>query len=196
MKRVITAIGNEELNKMLRKQKDILIESPDIQYQEGIIEAIDKYPKTDIVILYENIIGEIELEDLIRSIIIVKNNIEIILVVDRDVEIQNKEVVKIEKNNQSYAQEILEYLSKRGYIKIQNVNLYNLKSIEKEPVAEILNENVIIKRESILINVMSNMKQIATKVNMKLKRREKKKNVVTVIGNSGSRKNDIHIYTI
>ena len=100
------------------------------------------------------------------------------------------------KNNQSYAQEILEYLSKRGYIKIQNVNLYNLKSIEKEPVAEILNENVIIKRESILINVMSNMKQIATKVNMKLKRREKKKNVVTVIGNSGSRKNDIHIYTI
>ncbi|MCI8392440.1 MAG: hypothetical protein HFJ23_00785 [Clostridia bacterium] len=196
MKRVITAIGNEELNKMLRKQKDILIESPDIQYQEGIIEAIDKYPKTDIVILYENIIGEIELEDLIRSIIIVKNNIEIILVVDRDVEIQNKEVVKIVKNNQSYAQEILEYLSKRGYIKIQNVNLYNLKSIEKEPVAEILNENVIIKRESILINVMSNMKQIATKVNMKLKRREKKKNVVTVIGNSGSRKNDIHIYTI
>jgi len=196
VKRVITAIGNEELNKMLRKQKDILIESPDIQYQEGIIEAIDKYPKTDIVILYENIIGEIELEDLIRSIIIVKNNIEIILVVDRDVEIQNKEVVKIVKNNQSYAQEILEYLSKRGYIKIQNVNLYNLKSIEKEPVAEILNENVIIKRESILINVMSNMKQIATKVNMKLKRREKKKNVVTVIGNSGSRKNDIHIYTI
>ncbi|MCI9274597.1 MAG: hypothetical protein HFJ24_00690 [Clostridia bacterium] len=196
MKRVITAIGNEELNKMLRKQKDILIESSDIQYQEGIIEAIDKYPKTDIVILYENIIGEIELEDLIRSIIIVKNNIEIILVVDRDVEIQNKEVVKIVKNNQSYAQEILEYLSKRGYIKIQNVNLYNLKSIEKEPVAEILNENVIIKRESILINVMSNMKQIATKVNMKLKRREKKKNVVTVIGNSGSRKNDIHIYTI
>ena len=196
MKRVITAIGNEELNKMLRKQKDILIESPDIQYQEGIIEAIDKYPKTDIVILYENIIGEIELEDLIRSIIIVKNNIEIILVVDRDVEIQNKEVVKIVKNNQSYAQEILEYLSKRGYIKIQNVNLYNLKSIKKEPVAEILNENVIIKRESILINVMSNMKQIATKVNMKLKRREKKKNVVTVIGNSGSRKNDIHIYTI
>ena len=196
MKRVITAIGNEELNKMLRKQKDILIESPDIQYQEGIIEAIYKYPKTDIVILYENIIGEIELEDLIRSIIIVKNNIEIILVVDRDVEIQNKEVVKIVKNNQSYAQEILEYLSKRGYIKIQNVNLYNLKSIEKEPVAEILNENVIIKRESILINVMSNMKQIATKVNMKLKRREKKKNVVTVIGNSGSRKNDIHIYTI
>ena len=134
MKRVITAIGNEELNKMLRKQKDILIESSDIQYQEGIIEAIDKYPKTDIVILYENIIGEIELEDLIRSIIIVKNNIEIILVVDRDVEIQNKEVVKIVKNNQSYAQEILEYLSKRGYIKIQNVNLYNLKSIEKEPV--------------------------------------------------------------
>ena len=196
MKRVITAIGNEELNKMLRKQKDILIESPDIQYQEGIIEAIDKKQKTDIVILYENIIGEIELEDLIRSIIIVKNNIEIILVVDRDVEIQNKEVVKIVKNNQSYAQEILEYLSKRGYIKIQNVNLYNLKSIEKEPVAEILNENVIIKRESILINVMSNMKQIATKVNMKLKRREKKKNVVTVIGNSGSRKNDIHIYTI
>ena len=196
MKRVITAIGNEELNKMLRKQKDILIESSDIQYQEGIIEAIDKYPKTDIVILYENIIGEIELEDLIRSIIIVKNNIEIILVVDRDVEIQNKEVVKIVKNNQSYAQEILEYLSKRGYIKIQNVNLYNLKSIEKEPVAEILNENVIIKRESILINVMSNMKQIATKVNMKLKRREKKKNVVTVIGNSGSRKNDIHIYTL
>ena len=71
---------------------------------------------------------------MIRSIIIVKNNIEIILVVDRDVEIQNKEVVKIVKNNQSYAQEILEYLSKRGYIKIQNVKTNETKTIEVDGV--------------------------------------------------------------
>lgn len=196
MKRIITAIGNEELNKILKQQKDILIENSDIQYQEGIIEAIDKYPKTDIVILYENIIGEIELEDLIRSIVIVKNSIEIILVVDRDVEIQNKEVVKTVKNNENYVQEILEYLSKREYIKFENVNLYNLKETERENQKERFNESIVIERKHAKSNIMSNMKQIATIIIMKLKRRTQKKNVVTVIGNNGSREICIHIFTI
>ena len=82
--KVITAIGNEELNNILKKE-EVIIESPDIQYQEGIIEALEKYPDTNIIILNENIIGNLETEELIRNIVMIKNDIRIILLCNKDI---------------------------------------------------------------------------------------------------------------
>ena len=38
MKKIITAIGNEILNKKLKKENDFEVIIEDIQYKEGIIE--------------------------------------------------------------------------------------------------------------------------------------------------------------
>ncbi len=110
-KRIITAIGDETLNNILRQKENLIIESTDIQYQEGIIEALEKYPDTDIVILNDEIMGDLEIEELILSITILKNDIEIIVITNKKEEIEaNKNVIKIIDHKPNYEDDILEYL--------------------------------------------------------------------------------------
>ncbi len=110
-KRIITAIGDETLNNILRQKENLIIESTDIQYQEGIIEALEKYPDTDIVILNDEIMGDLEIEELILSITILKNDIEIIVITNKKEEIEeNKNVIKIISHKENYEDDILEYL--------------------------------------------------------------------------------------
>ena len=121
MKNIITAIGNEELNIALRMQKDINIKSQDIQYQEGIFEALDKYKDIDGIIVHEEIIGELELEDLIRSIIMLKNEIEIILITNQEEQFKlNENIVRIVNDNYNYVTDIQMYLCGNVYIKQEN----------------------------------------------------------------------------
>ena len=112
MIKVITAIGNEELNNILKKE-EVIIESPDIQYQEGIIEALEKYPDTNIIILNENIIGNLETEELIRNIVMIKNDIRIILLCNKDVYSEDENLVKIIELKEDYIQIVLEILLNR-----------------------------------------------------------------------------------
>lgn len=55
MKKILTAVGNEELNTRLRVYDNLIIVNQDIQYQEGIIEAIHEYEAIDMIILHEDI---------------------------------------------------------------------------------------------------------------------------------------------
>ena len=50
MKKIITAIGNEILNKKLKKENDFEVIIEDIQYKEGIIEYLEKENNIDILI--------------------------------------------------------------------------------------------------------------------------------------------------
>ena len=42
MKKIITAIGDENLNIFLKKQNNVEVIGNDIQYQEGIFEILEK----------------------------------------------------------------------------------------------------------------------------------------------------------
>ena len=44
MKKIITAIGNEVLNKKLKNKNDFEVIVEDIQYKEGIIEYLKPLP--------------------------------------------------------------------------------------------------------------------------------------------------------
>lgn len=203
MKRIITAIGNEKLNNILREKEEIVIESPDIQYQEGIFEALDKYKNIDIVVLNEDIIGSLELEDLIRSIIILKNDIEIILITERqDIILETKNITKIINNKNNYVNEILNYIlsdinikhKKATNIEIQSIKEYEKKG-EEEHVESIINTNNELKIRNNLqrekCNEITNNKK--GKYNRKVNVKEN--NIITVIGASGSRKNNFYINT-
>lgn len=149
-RKIITAIGEETLNNILREKEDVIIESTDIQYQEGIIEALEKYPDTDMIILNEEIIGELNIEDLILSITILKNDIEIILISERQENIENsKNIVKIINNKENYVNIVLKYL------------------FEKDEIIEEVKPKVY----------------------------EKQKNIITIIGKSGVRKNNFYCNT-
>lgn len=195
MRNIITAIGNEELNNILNGRSEINIVNPDIQYQEGIIEAIEMYPNIDMVILSEDIIGNLELEDLLRSIIIMKNDVEIIVITEQLQIFNSKNIVKVVNDKKDYVDIIAKILLGEIYI----TNEKETKKIEKEVT---LYEN---KGKNSIVSYQTNeklkldrnkefMKKAYNKIRDRLRKNKKEKQIISVIGSSGSRKNNIYFY--
>ncbi len=199
MIKIITAVGNEELNNILKKQKNIKIENPDIQYQEGIIEALEKYPDTNMIILSENIIGNFKIEELIQNIIIIKNNIKIILLCNEKIYKEDENLIKVIKYDEDYFDIILKIFSNEIEIKnkneIQEIENYKNKLLEKneyenfeEGLDKKINEeknfdNKIIdekieKEIQELKNYKNNLKQKNINKKIKIKNRVNKNNIL------------------
>ena len=60
MKKVITAIGEQNLNEELKKYELLDIVTSDIQYKEGILEVLENESDIEYLILNEDIQVEIE----------------------------------------------------------------------------------------------------------------------------------------
>ena len=106
MKKIITAIGNENINNELKKEKNIEIIINDIQYKEGIIEILEKYQDIDYIILNSSLQGDITIEELIKQINIINKNIKIIIISENNLktleEFINKKIIyKIIYNNKN-----------------------------------------------------------------------------------------------
>ena len=115
MKKIITAIGNEKLNKKLKEEESFNIITEDIQYREGILEILEQTNDIDFIILSELIPGEIELKELIHKIKIINSNIQIIIFLEnKDQELENyfyaKGINFIFYNNQVQFSEIIELI--------------------------------------------------------------------------------------
>lgn len=222
MIKIITAIGNEELNNILKEQKNIKIENPDIQYQEGIIEALEKYPETNTIILSENIIGNLKIEELIQNIIIIKNNIKIILLCQEKIYEENENLIKTIKYDEDYIKIILKIFSDKKEIKnkneIQNYknnllekninkkieyenykNKINekfyeeeIKNNEKEINKKIINKKTKEQKNFYSNNILKKIKLIIK--NIKEKFIKNKKYIITIIGCSGVRKNNFYFH--
>lgn len=80
MKKIITALQNENVNKKLSEYENIKIMTNDIQYQEGIIESLEIEPNIDFIIFSELLPGEMTIEELIEKIKQINNNIKIIII--------------------------------------------------------------------------------------------------------------------
>ena len=65
--KVLTALGNPKINKDLRK-KFLNIVSNDIQYQEGILEFLEKDKKIDYLIIEKNLPGNFKINELIYNL--------------------------------------------------------------------------------------------------------------------------------
>ena len=124
MKKVITAIGNEILNKKLKKESDFEVIIEDIQYKEGIIEYLEKDNNIDILIISELLPGNIELKELIEKIKNINSNIEIIVFLEnKNTELENylyaKGIYNIFYNNQIEIEEIIKIINNKN-IEINN----------------------------------------------------------------------------
>ena len=188
MKRILTAVGSEELNKILKIQKDIEVEGTDIQYQEGVIEALQKYQNIDIVILNEDIIGELDLEDLIRSIVILRNDIEIILIAEEISKLGDiKNIIKTVDDKINYVDVIIEYLVGDVYIKKEQiVNMREIEEDRNDIIRRIQNKKIRIEKNNRAWSYFDKAKEYLKSV---IRKKEKKKEVITVVGNPGIRKN-------
>lgn len=184
MKKIITAIGNEILNKKLKKENDFEVIIEDIQYKEGIIEYLEKENNIDILIISELLPGNIELKELIEKIKNINSNIEIILFLEnKNTELENylyaKGIYNIFYNNQIEIEEIIKIINNKN-IEINN-ELKEIKQMLLEKQKNKINNKKIILNK--LINVF----------NKKQKYDLKEEKIISVTGTNGVGKS---IFTI
>ena len=57
--KILTAIGNPILNEKLKKLENISVVGKDVQYQEGVLEILEKDSSIESLIISDNLPGEI-----------------------------------------------------------------------------------------------------------------------------------------
>ena len=67
MKKIITALASPEVNTELKKYKNIEIIGNDIQYQEGVIETLEKNSQIDYIILSAILDGKYEIYTFVKK---------------------------------------------------------------------------------------------------------------------------------
>ena len=118
---ILTAIGNEKINLLLKKEKNINIIKNDIFYKEGIIEFLEKDKKIDIIIISEKLNGEINIINLIKKIKIINNKINIFIILENKNEKIEKELKKENiKNIFFYNEKIYEQITEKINYKEKN----------------------------------------------------------------------------
>ena len=184
MKKVITAIGNEILNKKLKKESDFEVIIEDIQYKEGIIEYLEKDNNIDILIISELLPGNIELKELIEKIKNINSNIEIIVFLEnKNTELENylyaKGIYNIFYNNQIEIEEIIKIINN------ENIEINNeLKEIKQMLLEKQKNKK---NNKKVILNKLINI------FNKKQKYDLKEEKIISVTGTSGVGKS---IFTI
>lgn len=184
MKKIITAIGNEILNKKLKKENDFEVIIEDIQYKEGIIEYLEKENNIDILIISELLPGNIELKELIEKIKNINSNIEIIIFLEnKNTELENylyaKGIYNIFYNNQIEIEEIIKIINNKN-IEINN----ELKEIKQRLLEKQKNK---VNNKKIILNKLINI------FNKKQKYDLKEEKIISVTGTNGVGKS---IFTI
>lgn len=168
MKNIITAIGEEEIYNILKEYKELNILYKDIQYEEGIIEAINLTQNVEIIIINNELIVNKELEKIVQEIILKNKNIKIIILNFKELEYKNlekiKNIKKIINKDENSINNLLNYLLEKNDINIK----YEIKTIEKNIKNEKTKNN---------INLLELIKN-------KLKK-ENQKNVITILGTPG-----------
>lgn len=174
MKKIVTALGNPILNNELKKYKEFQIMINDIQYQEAIIEFLEIEKNIDYIILNEILPGTITIEELINKIKMRNENIEIIIILEKEnKELENflysRKISNIFYNNKVEINDIIKLL--------KNKKINNNTKIEKD--VEMLKK--IILNDN---NLNKKIKKI--KFSNESRKEIKSKNTMfCILGNSG-----------
>ena len=144
MGKIITAITNETLIKKLYKNK--ITEEENIWYKEAIIEIIKKDKNINILIISENLPGEINFFKLIKNIYKINNKIKIIILLKNKTkkeEINKLNIYKIYSDNYINNYKMIKEINKNKTIKKDNkkINKYIIKK-RKNKIIE--GKNIII----------------------------------------------------
>lgn len=163
MKRVITALSNSRANEKMQKYKEIKLLLKDIQYQEGVIEAIEEYPEIDFLILSEILPGQMDIKELIEEIENKNKKINIILIL-------KEESIEVE-NYYKNKDKIITYYNNE--IEIEDIVKIIISNNQEEEL-----KNEIIELKKIICETNKNLKNMQNKIkNMKIKKQENKKYV-------------------
>ena len=169
MKNIITALQSPNIGYMLQEKKMCNVVTKDIQYQEGIIEILEKQKNIEIIFIKESLPGKLPFIQFIGKIKNINSKIEIIVFVTHI----NEELRKL--------------LHTFGIYKIYEENEISLETIEKliykEREESILEEIEKLKEMLNQRNQVINKNVTAQKKKVKEKKIElNKKMVVSICG--------------
>lgn len=145
MKKIITALQNENVNKKLSEYNNIKIMANDIQYQEGILEILEIEQNIDFIIFSELLPGNMKTEELIEKIKQKNENIKIIIILEnKKQELENyllgKGKIFIFYNNEITIEQLIKVIEEKSNQEIIEQELLELKKI-------INKENLIIEQK-------------------------------------------------
>ena len=182
MKKIITAIGNENINNELKKQINLQVLLNDIQYKEGIVEVLEDYEDIDFIIINSELPGEMSLKQLIQNILEINKRIKIIIFSENKNEeleknLYNKGVYKVLYDNEIEISDL---------IKLVNNNSENDELKEEiNKLKEIILEKEKRKNKNIFKILKNKIKNIILKIKNKLS-----KNKINNIYNNYENKNN------
>ena len=161
MLKVITALENPILNNEIKNTNEYIVPFNDIQYQDGVLEILEKEKDLDFLILSSLLPGNLNIYEFIEEIKKENSFIEIIIFIENKNDkleeyLKSKNIKNIFYNNQIEIKEIINLLNKKE-------NNYSNNEIEKE--IKILKE--------IILNNNFNIKNKINK-NIKIKNENKK----------------------
>ena len=174
IKKVLTALLNENINNELKNNKNIKIVSNDLLYQEAVLEYLEENKEIDFLLLNENLPGE-KIEDFIKKI----DKTKIILFTENSRKnekyINTKKVYKIFTNSETSVEKISEILEK------DEDNYTEKLEKEIEELKRKINENK--KQENKFISKIINLK-----INTKKENTNKTSKIISIAGNNGQAK--------
>lgn len=191
MKKILTAINNPNLNKKLSEQEFIEIPYKDIQYKEAILEILNEDNYFDIIIINEQLPGEINFIELIKKINKINKKIKIIIILEKEDEIKESELKKINISNIYYNNKItLEYLIK--IIKEKEINKEEELKKEINELKQIIKINELKNNTKKMKNIKSNNKKFFSKKEI-IYNKEIFKKVIDIIKNIKYKQKEINI---
>jgi len=173
--KVVTALGNEEINLKLKNNAQLEIIGKDIQYQEAVIEILDSIETVDLLILSSILPGEFNIKEFINIIKYKKPDIEIFIILEKENEelkefFISKGINNIYYNNKITLNEILEKINELNNKNIINKKINNLEEI-------ILNKNILLSAKNKIKKIIKIIKSNRLKNNKKNNRK-----IITIIG--------------
>lgn len=189
--KLITALENPKTNEELKKETDFEIIGNDIQYQEGVIEILEKNPEINLIIISELLPGQIGFKKIIEKIKLINKNIEIITILkEENEELKNylisKGVFNIFYNNKITIKELINTINNIKNLKKENEINEEIKKLKKI-ILENNNQNKKILNKNIINNKCLKIKnKIINKFNLnknKLKNNQNK--IISVVGING-----------
>lgn len=166
---LLTAIGNDNLNNLIKQQKEFVVLEKDFLYKEAVLEYLEINKNVDIIILYEKLPGEIYLIDLVRKIKLINSEICIFIILES----KNEELEKLLK---------IENIKKIFYNDEINLDEFSscLKNIKLDNSEKLQEEILLLKK---IIN-QKNEEILSFKNNKKKFNLDKNKKIFTIIENN------------
>lgn len=185
MEKIITAIGNSTINDRLKETQKYIVQVPDIELEEDIIDILKEKKDTTVIIINTSIIKKEKIINFIEEIKKEINNIKIIAILEKEDEIIKNNLIGIGVYNILIGNKIdffeLEKLINKEINKeeflMEEIN--NLKRIilEKNKKSKIIKKYTKIIHEKIKNNIILKNEYIQPK--------ERKTKIISIIGTSG-----------